>query len=606
MRLAALAPLLLLSGCAGATWLPEWLGGEPEWARRTGLRTLDDRVEVVGRSQERFGFKEAVEGAIHDGHRQLAEAIAVRVEAETVQSYEVETGSRLGARISGHFKTDATSRALVDLPGVEVEDTWSRVLRTDARGREVIEAAARVSIPRKDFEEAGRRAAEAMEAKLLDDRDLAFGLAEVAFEKGEPARALKLLDGLLRRTPGDVRSRLFRAQVLEKEGMTVEARTEYAIVARLDPRGAAGIAAAEAIERMDAPPAAEPPPEVSKAPSAPTAPAIAPSPAARLPAPGIPETPGTPAPPPAETPSAAVRAETPPAPAPVEDDEPRAVARHSRGVLSIAWSRDGTLLASASRFEDRTIRVVRAADGMLVDRRIGVAPVAFSHGGALLAYGAAAGGIVLVDLTTGKSRWSSDAHQGVAEAAAFSADDRFIFTGGGRSIRRWRVADGGLDGAAEEPGEINGLAYNALEGVIATASLARTVRILRADGAMEALASFESPHDPKCAALALDGSRVAFGTWEAAFVTPFGGGVPPAILPGHTGWVWSIAFGSDGETLATGDAAGTMRIWSLGDRAILRTVRAHEGEVYALAFAPGGRLLASGGADGAVKVLRVR
>jgi WD40 repeat protein len=82
------------------------------------------------------------------------------------------------------------------------------------------------------------------------------------------------------------------------------------------------------------------------------------------------------------------------------------------------------------------------------------------------------------------------------------------------------------------------------------------------------------------------------------------------VLPGHDGTVTAVGWSSDGRTVATGDAAGGVRIWAgegMGDSGrTMQRVQAHAGTVWAVAFSPDGDRVASAGADGAVRIHDVR
>ena len=67
--------------------------------------------------------------------------------------------------------------------------------------------------------------------------------------------------------------------------------------------------------------------------------------------------------------------------------------------------------------------------------------------------------------------------------------------------------------------------------------------------------------------------------------------------------VEAVAFDTTGETLATGDASGLIKLWAVdpkGGLKFLRELTGHTRAVYALAFSSDGRVLASGGDDCAV------
>lgn len=72
-------------------------------------------------------------------------------------------------------------------------------------------------------------------------------------------------------------------------------------------------------------------------------------------------------------------------------------------------------------------------------------------------------------------------------------------------------------------------------------------------------------------------------------------------LTEHSGRVRSVAYSSDGQTLASGGDDNTIRIWNFQTGELLETL-GHLGPVNSVAFSPNGQTLVSGSDDTTIKV----
>jgi hypothetical protein len=74
------------------------------------------------------------------------------------------------------------------------------------------------------------------------------------------------------------------------------------------------------------------------------------------------------------------------------------------------------------------------------------------------------------------------------------------------------------------------------------------------------------------------------------------------VLSGHTARVRAVAISPDGSWLASGDAGGTIRLWTAVDGSHRTTLTGHAGAVNGLAISPDGTWLASASADKTVRL----
>jgi len=222
-------------------------------------------------------------------------------------------------------------------------------------------------------------------------------------------------------------------------------------------------------------------------------------------------------------------------------------------------------------------------------------------------------GIVrLCDAADGRLLQSLRHHQGPVRSLAVAPDaKRLISSGDDRAVLVWDLTQADTDDATAnetEPTVLSGH-EDAVIGVAASpdgqciASIDRGGTLVGWDVAA-GKPRFRRQFDGAAGiAVAPDAVRVAVACRDQLLrlLDPSSGEIV-ATLRGHDAPVTSVAFGTRGQ-LSSGDEAGTVKLWDLGDREAGALVfRQHNGWVGDVAFGPEGRLVASAGEAGRVLV----
>ncbi len=249
----------------------------------------------------------------------------------------------------------------------------------------------------------------------------------------------------------------------------------------------------------------------------------------------------------------------------LHDDRASSAGAPRRVVLAVAYSPDGSLVASAGEDAAICLRDARtgAVQGRLEGHGDSVASIAFSPDGKTLASGGYDRTIRLWDVATRSPRATLSGHENWVFAVAYSPDGRLLASAGSdKAVRLWDAATG--------------------HPLAVLAGHASAVRAL----------AFH-PNGRRLASAGADREAIIWDTESHR---------PVSRIAGHRGTVRSLAYAPDGRTLATAGEDGEIKLWEARTGRELAAMTGHGDMVLGLAFSPGGSTLASCGMDGAVKL----
>lgn len=241
---------------------------------------------------------------------------------------------------------------------------------------------------------------------------------------------------------------------------------------------------------------------------------------------------------------------------------------HISPISSVAYSPDGTALASSGYFGD-TLKLWNASDGRMVRTFGNTVGSSFIFG-------------PMVPIT-----FLPDGHT-------------IIAIGEGAAIGVWNVADGRLLRTINVTGSDLALSHDGTLIAVAANNVIKLVRF--SDGVV--VRSIAWPSDMvQRVAFSPDDMAVAGGDRAGTlrtFRVSDGGSL--LSFPAHSGNITTLRYSIDGARIASSSVDHTVKLWGSSSGQLMGTLSGHGDSVNTIALSPDGALLASGSQDNTVKL----
>ena len=281
--------------------------------------------------------------------------------------------------------------------------------------------------------------------------------------------------------------------------------------------------------------------------------------------------------------------------------------QHDAAVNDVAWSPDGTRLATASH--DATVRVWDAVSRDHLTTLTGhtrtVESVGWSPDGTRLATASHDATVRVWDAVSGDHLTTLTGHTDSVWSVGWSPDGTRLATAShDATVRVWDAVSGDhLTTLTGHTDSVWSVGWSPDGTRLATASYDETVRVWDAVSGDHLTTLTGHTDSVGSVGWSPDGTRLATASYdETVRVWDAVSGDHLTTLTGHTHWVGSVGWSPDGTRLATASRDETVRVWDAVSGDHLTTLTGHTHWVGSVGWSPDGTRLATASTDRTVRV----